>query len=89
MILLAFYLGVGALLHALFIGPHFDWSSAWTWGLLLGWPVGLMIGICAIALMVSTVTLPILAAMWLWEKSEPWRNKRMLRRAFRKGSARS
>jgi hypothetical protein len=26
----AIYVGIGAMLHALFIGPHFDWSSAST-----------------------------------------------------------
>lgn len=35
----AIYLGVGAMLHALFIGPQFDWSSAWTFGWLFGWPI--------------------------------------------------
>lgn len=36
---LAIYLGIGAMLHALFVGPHFDWSSAWTFGWLFGWPI--------------------------------------------------
>lgn len=38
-IALIVYLGIGSLLHAVFIGSAFDWSSAWTYGLLLGWPV--------------------------------------------------
>lgn len=39
----AIYLGIGALFHAIFVGPHFDWSSAWTFGWLLGWPVMLFV----------------------------------------------
>jgi hypothetical protein len=28
----AIYLGIGAMLYALFVGLHFDWSSAWIYG---------------------------------------------------------
>ena len=47
---LALYLGIGALLHALIVGATFDWSSAWTWGLLLGWPVLFTLGTLALGL---------------------------------------
>ena len=39
----AIYLGIGAMLHALFIGPHFDWTATWTFGWLFGWPIMLFI----------------------------------------------
>lgn len=70
------YLGIGAMLHALFVGAHFDWTSAWTFGWLLGWPIMIfitfgaaMIGIvCAVLLMV---------AIWSWlETIASWREKR-------------
>lgn len=38
-IAIGIYLGIGAILHAVFVGAVFDWSSAWTYGWLLGWPV--------------------------------------------------
>jgi hypothetical protein len=43
LIVFAIYLGIGAMLHALFVGPQFDWSSAWTFGWLFGWPIMLLI----------------------------------------------
>jgi hypothetical protein len=49
------YLGIGALLHALFVGSHFDWSSAWTWGWLVAWPIMLGFWIVALALVVAIV----------------------------------
>lgn len=33
------YLAIGAFLHLIFIGSDFDFSSAATWILLLGWPL--------------------------------------------------
>lgn len=36
------YLGVGALLHALFISSTLNFYSAWTWGFLLAWPIPLL-----------------------------------------------
>lgn len=39
---LGIYLGIGALLHLLFVGAHFDWSNAWTWLWLVGWPMMLV-----------------------------------------------
>ena len=32
------YIGIGALCHAYFIGERFDFTSAWTIGIMLGWP---------------------------------------------------
>jgi hypothetical protein len=32
------YLGIGAMLHAIIAGDTLAWDSAWTWGLLIGWP---------------------------------------------------
>lgn len=44
------YVGIGALLHALIVGPQFDWQSAWTWGWLLGWPIAVLIAFWAVIL---------------------------------------
>ena len=51
----AIYLGIGAMLHALFVGSTFDWTSAWTFGWLLGWPIMIFISFWAIILTVSVV----------------------------------
>lgn len=51
----AIYLGIGAMLHAVFIGPQFDWSSAWTFGWLFGWPIMLIITCGTVILLVVTV----------------------------------
>lgn len=42
------YLGSGALLHAVFVGPAFAWDSAWTWGWLLAWPLALALSLWAL-----------------------------------------
>ena len=52
---LAAYLGVGALIHAAYIGPHFDWQNAWTWGVLLGWPFLIMVWGLGLAVLVAIV----------------------------------
>lgn len=79
---LAIYLGIGALLHALFVGPHFDWSSAWTFGWLLGWPIMGVVGLFAFGLSVMAVTLP---AMWIseWNEKRQARNRIAARRQGR------
>lgn len=43
LIFFALYLGFGAILHSLFIGPHFNWSSSVTVEWLFAWPIMLMI----------------------------------------------
>lgn len=40
---ISIYLGVGVLCHVLFVGSHLDWSLAWTWLWVFGWPVMLII----------------------------------------------
>lgn len=35
----ACYLGIGAMLHAIFYQTHFDFHSALTWLWLFGWPI--------------------------------------------------
>lgn len=61
----AIYLGIGAMLHALFVGPQFDWTSAWTFGWLFGWPIMLFVVGWAFALMICVVA-GIGYAIWLW-----------------------
>ena len=56
MIRLAFYFAVGALLHLLFVGSHFDFNNAWTWLWLFGWPFMLLfslIGLVGIAVAIA------------------------------------
>lgn len=36
---LAFYLGAGSVLHLILLGGAIDWSSAWTYAIVLGWPI--------------------------------------------------
>jgi biotin transporter BioY len=61
----AIYLGIGAMLHAVFNGATFDWTSAWTFGWLFGWPIMLFIvgGGFILALLVVLVGTAII---WSW-----------------------
>lgn len=52
LIIFAIYLGIGALLHAAFVGPTFDWSSAWTFG----WPLMLLITSWVIVIVGAVIT---------------------------------
>lgn len=72
----AIYLGIGALFHAMFVGPQFDWTSAWTFGWLFGWPIMLFI-----TFWVTIICLGIFVAagwvVWSWlETIAHWREKR-------------
>lgn len=69
---LAIYLGIGAMLHALFVGSHFDWSSAWTFGWLLGWPIMGLVGMVAFGLVITAIVFPL---MWF----QDWNEKRQAR----------
>ncbi len=80
LIFFAIYLGIGAMLHALFVGATFDWSSAWTIGWLLGWPIMLFISFWAMLIGVA-VAIGIIICIWLWlESIAEWREKRRKRR---------
>jgi hypothetical protein len=63
---LGLYLGIGALFHALFVGAHFDWSSAWTWVWLVCWPVMLVITFWVIIAVIIIATLVVVGAVALW-----------------------
>lgn len=88
---IALYLGVGALMHALFVSTQFDFSSALTWGWLLAWPliafvmVLSFLGLAGIAILV----LFLIGAVFLtyYSKLQGWvrrrRNARILRGATR------
>ncbi|SHJ71423.1 hypothetical protein SAMN05444159_1296 [Bradyrhizobium lablabi] len=72
----AIYLGIGAMLHALFIGPQFDWSSAWTFGWLFGWPIMLVITTWVFAIGVA-IAVGIVWCCWAWlESLATWRERR-------------
>jgi hypothetical protein len=72
----AIYLGVGAMLHAMFVGAHFDWSSAWTFGWLFGWPIMLFISFGTIILLtVFGCFIGYVAWTWL-ETIATWRERR-------------
>ena len=80
---LAFYLGIGAMFHAFMVGPHFDWSSAWTWGWLLGWPIMIFVAFWAVILCVAGFGIAIAATIAILD-SQPvtqWRHNRMMRKA--------
>ena len=70
------YLGIGALLHAMVLGPKFDWSNAWTFGWLFGWPLMLFTWFWAAALVAAIIGGLIWAGYaWLQTIAE-WREKR-------------
>jgi hypothetical protein len=62
------YIGIGALLHAIFVGSHFDFTSAWTFGWLLGWPIMLIISFGAFMLAVGALCLLVIGMMALFGK---------------------
>lgn len=76
LIIFAIYLGIGAMLHALFVGATFDWTSAWTIGWLLGWPV--MIFICFWTVIIGVaVAIGIIACLLMWlQIIAEWRERR-------------
>lgn len=76
----AIYLGIGAMLHALFVGAHFDWSSAWTIGWLVGWPIMLFIAGGAIMAGLAMLALVLALGIWLYDQTWPWRQRRAMKR---------
>lgn len=82
------YLGIGALCHALLLGPTFDRDSLWSWGWILAWPVGL-IGLSAKWVGIGILVILGLALIawvgWvLWKAADNrlwlWKERRRLRR---------
>lgn len=72
----AIYLGIGAMLHALFIGPHFDWSSAWTFGWLFGWPIMLFIASWTVVLGAIVIGAVIWCGYWWLDVYANWKARR-------------
>ena len=68
----AIYLGIGAMLHAMFVGPHFDWSSAWTFGYLLGWPIMLFIWFGKFFLILTAFSFALGMGLWIWDETSDW-----------------
>jgi hypothetical protein len=85
----AIYLGIGAMLHALTIGPQFDWSSAWTFGWLLGWPIMLFIWFWALMLGLVAVAAAIGIGVWLYDMTFAWRTKRQIKSILAKRRAKA
>lgn len=76
LIIFAIYLGIGAMLHALFVGAQFDWSSAWTFGWLFGWPIMLFMA-SWVLLLGGLLVAGLCWAGWEWLKIiATWREKR-------------
>lgn len=83
LIFFAIYLGIGAMFHAIVLGPQFDWSNAWTFGWLFSWPLMLFIWFWAIGLVILFVAALIWAGYaWLQIVAE-WRAKRRRKTATR------
>lgn len=74
------YLGIGAMLHAMFIGPQFDWSSAWTFGYLFGWPIMIFIWFGKVFLFLAIVGIAFGVGVWIWESTFMWRHQRAIRK---------
>jgi hypothetical protein len=75
LLVLICYLGIGALLHALILGPTFVAVSLISWGILLGWPV-VLAGFIAAFCIVGFVILVIGAFIYgftrsLWRRAFP------------------
>ena len=61
------YLGLGALVHAWFLGTVFDTRDLWSWGYLLAWPVPLFFWLAFWGLAVSgyaVAAIIICAGLW-------------------------
>jgi hypothetical protein len=69
------YLGIGALCHALFVGSHFDWSSAWTYGWLFGWPAMIFAAAWALMLVLIVIGLGIAGVVFAAETISEWRGR--------------
>jgi hypothetical protein len=81
LIVFGLYLGFGAMLHALIVGPIFDWSSAWTFGWLFGWPLMLIFTFSA-AMIFAGIVIAVVWIGWEWLKTiAHWREKRRARKA--------
>lgn len=69
---LIFYLGAGAIFHLLFMGSSIDWNNAWTYAIIMGWPVLFFVGLIGIVLTVALVVLAIAGGLalneWIQEK---------------------
>jgi hypothetical protein len=79
----AIYLGIGAMLHALFVGPQFDWANAWTFGWLFGWPIMVFVTFWAFAIGIAVV-IGVCVIAWSWlEAIANWRERRRLHRTRR------
>jgi len=59
MIRLAAYLGIGVFGHLVFIGSHFDFTSAWTWLWLLAWPPMLVSAVGVAGIIVAAIIIAV------------------------------
>ena len=76
---LIFYFGIGALFHALLLGSEINWSSMWTYGVVLGWPM-ILVGIVAIiALAVFVLAIGFIGVMHVWESISNYSRMRKFR----------
>lgn len=72
------YLGIGFLVLAISHGANIDWSSAWTWAILLAWPFALIFYIFtfigAIFVWIIAMIIVIGIAVYIWRRiQENWR----------------
>jgi hypothetical protein len=62
---LLIYVCIGAMCHAFFVDPIFNWHSALTYGWLLGWPLLLAVKLVSLLLTVLTVLVVVLPVLFV------------------------
>jgi len=76
----AIYLGIGAMLYALFVGNHFDWTSAWTFGWLFGWPIMLVISSMVVLVGLIIAIIAIVLILMFADSIGTWNMRRHLKK---------
>jgi hypothetical protein len=65
---IALYLGFGAICLAVFEGTAINWSSAWTYGWLLAWPLGLLLIALKWFIVFGLIVFVGVVAIMVWER---------------------
>lgn len=65
---LLIYIGIGFACLAIFEGASINWSSAWTYEWVLGWPIGLLFFFGKWILIFFAAVLALVGSFLLFEK---------------------